>query len=66
MNKLSKWTMISLGALTLALLCLFLFNFETTRQSFIYIIGPTYLVTLLAIAISLIDAAGVYMVFVGA
>lgn len=64
-NTNSRWTKIVLGVLFLALSCLFWFNFETTRQSFRWMIGNTYLVTFLAVAISLLDAAGVYMVTVG-
>lgn len=56
---------MSIVLLFMALGCLFWFNFATTRQSFIWMIGEPVLVTVLAVAISLIDIAGVYMVTVG-
>lgn len=54
-----EFTIMILG---IAMFLLFWFNFETTRQTFTFMLGTTELVTIISIAMSMIDAAGIAMI----
>lgn len=58
-KNIGDWIIIVLCG---AMLLLMYFNYATTRQTFSYLLGATHLITVISLAMSLVDAAGIALV----